>query len=103
MKGSTMTMVLIDMALVTIAAVACVSLMQSGRRFLVIFAQLRAEMTRGVPTQTMLVTTRSTTIASTMETAPIYRQVAGVTANPAGALAIRPRVRRRPAALRAAA
>jgi uncharacterized protein YcfJ len=103
MKGSTMTMVLIDMALVAIAAVACASLMQSGRKFLLLFAQLRAEMAQGVPTQAMLVTTRSTTIASVVEAAPIYRQVSGVAANPAGALAIRPRGRRRPAALRAAA
>lgn len=98
-----MTMVLIDMTLVAIAAVAGASLVQSGRRFLVIFTQLRAEMTQGAPTQTMLVTTRCTSIAPAVEVAPIYRQTSGLAANPAGTLAIRPRARRRPAALRAAA
>lgn len=98
-----MTMVLIDMALAVIAAVAGVSLMQSGRKFLVLFTQLRAEMAQGAPTQAMLVTTRSTTLVSAVDTAQSYQTMSSVAVNPAGALAIRPRVRRRPAALRAAA
>lgn len=94
-----MTKVLIDVALIAIAWLAGTSLLSSGRKFVDLFAQLRAEMAAGMPTQTMMVTTRST-MADTA--ALVYRPQLDVAGNTAGTLPVTS-LCRRPAGLRAAA
>lgn len=100
-----MSKVLIDTALVVIALVASHSLMGCARQFMVLFAHLRAEMAKGMPTQAMLFTTRSTSANTTL--APIaamgYQPAGNIACNGAGALGIMPLPSRRPAAIRAAA
>lgn len=100
-----MTKVLIDVALIAIALVAGGSIMNSGRQFLVLFAQLRAEMAAGMPTQAMQVTTYATGVATTLGPVPamVYQPGTSVVNNTAGALTIRSRMRRRPVAMRVAA
>jgi hypothetical protein len=98
-----MTKVLIDMALIAIAALAGGSIISSGRMFATLFSQLRAEMAAGLPVQVMQVSVRSTTVESTLGSAAIYQPVTGVANNPAGTLSVRSRMRRRSAAMRAAA
>ena len=93
-----MTKVLIDVALVAIACLAGGSLLSSGRQFLVLFAQLRAEMAAGLPTQTMRVTTCSTGVDTTLGAITTCHADA-IT----GSLALKSRMRPRPAAMRAAA
>jgi hypothetical protein len=105
MEGSTMTKVLIDIALVAIAVLAGKSIMDSGRKFAVLFRQLRADMAAGTPMQAMQVTTMATGAATALGPVPamVYRPGTNVANNPAGALPVKVRTPRRPAALRAAA
>lgn len=100
-----MTKVLIDVALVAIAIMAGRSIMDSGRKFLVLFHQLRADMAAGTPMRTMRVTTMATGVATTLGPVPAmaYRPGSNVANNAAGALPVKVRMSRRPAVLRAAA
>lgn len=104
-----MTKVLIDMALIAIAMMAGSSIISSGRKFAVLFTQLREELATGVPMQAMRVTTRSTVVDSAMSPIPAmaYQPGMGVIDNPAGALIVTSRAvksaGRRSAAMRAAA
>jgi hypothetical protein len=105
MESLTMTKVLIDVAMVAIAFMAGGSIMNSGRRFMTLFAQLRADMAAGLPMQTMQVTVRATGVATTLGPVPAmaYQPGISVADNAAGALALSPRPYPRPAAMRAAA
>jgi len=105
-----MTKVLIDVALLAIACLAGGSIVDSGRRFIVLFGQLRANVSAGMPTHVMRVTTCSTGVATTLGPVPAMAYQPGtsqpgtnVVNNTAGALPVRVRMVRRPAAMRAAA